>query len=159
MDKTLLTEAAPIPGHKEAILNFKIASGIMTVKIPYIAIQHSGLITNLINDLGEDCINEPIQLSAIGLDKITDKGFNIFIKCWTDYYDTIPNNLENASIYRFIEIPNVLISIFKLDETDDQKWDVTSIADCIKLANFLDISRLLIFFKLMLSKWVQLHAI
>ena len=154
MDKTLLTEAAPKPYCHDAVLDFKQAAGHKIVRIPYSAIQHSGLINNLIIDLGEDSINEPVELSSASLDKITDKGFDLFIKCWTTDYETIPDHMENASIYRYIDIPNDVAAQFKLE---DGCWDVNLLADCIKLANFLDIPRLLEFFKLLLAKYFAEH--
>lgn len=62
--------------------------------------------------------------------------------------------MENASIYRYIDIPKDVVKQFMLDDG----WNVNLIADCIKLANFLDIPQLLDFFKLLLAKfYVELN--
>ena len=174
MDETNQTESAPsgIGQHQLVTLEFSVdgtASGMMDVKLTYSSIQQSGLLRNLILDTGLDWTTENIPVIGGGINKMMPDELDKFITCWRNYYAEIPANLDAPTIHAQIDIPVNISGLFKpgpdyaeylarhklLDVVGRcwlVNWDIRQLARFIKVANFLDLPRMLELFKFVLAK-------
>lgn len=126
----------------------------------------SSFINNMIIDLNL-CDDEVIPLNNIFISCTSDE-VNRFMTIWAKYYDIIPANLEKASVNYVINLPVELeLMIMPGNNYDDYlkscdikydncqiiyKWDIRLLTMFINASNFLDLSKMINLFKLLISK-------
>ena len=173
LDETNQTESAPSGIGQTPLVNLELATagGPLVVRLAYSSVQLSGLLRNLILDTGLDCSTETIPVIGGGINKMMPDELDKFITCWRDYYAEIPANLDVVSIHAQVDIPANISGLFKpgldngyqdylawhklLDVVGDSwlvNWDIRQLARFIKVANFLDLPRMLELFKFVLAK-------